>query len=57
MKHKWTQPSYPQGKYERLFHAQQILAAGRLIQLLDTLEPIIDLTQAQEYLAKFSLKQ
>ena len=57
MKHKWTQPSFPQGKYERLFYAYQILEAGRLVQLLDTLEPVTDLTQAQEYLAKFSLKQ
>jgi hypothetical protein len=57
MKQSWTQPYFPTGKYNRLYQAQRINELGTYIQTLDKLEPIMDLTQAQEYLKKFKLNK
>jgi hypothetical protein len=55
MKHSWTQPYPGESKYERLYRAQQILILSRHAMLLDTVEPVTDLTDAKEYLKKFQL--
>lgn len=57
MKHKWTQPYPNESKYERLFRAQRILQLSRHVMLLDTVEPVEDLTQAITYLNKFRLEK
>jgi hypothetical protein len=57
MKHSWKQPYFLQGKYNRLYQAQRIIELGNYIQTLDKLEPIMDLTQANEYLKKFKLNK
>ena len=57
MKHSYTQPYFPQGKYNRLYQAQRIIELGNYIQAIDKLEPITDLTQAQEYLKKFRINK
>ena len=53
MKHKWIQPYPSESKYERLFRAQRILQLSRHVMLLDTVEPVTDLTEATTYLNKF----
>ena len=55
MTHKWTQDYFPNGKYNRLYRAQQILQASHLTILFDAMEPITDVTQANEYLERFKL--
>ena len=55
MNYKWSQPYPGEGRYERLFRAQRILQLSRHVMLLDTVEPVKDLIQAQEYLKKFQL--
>ena len=55
MNHKWSQPYPNESRYERLFRAQRILQLSRHVMLLDTVEPVRDLTQAQKYLQKFQL--
>ena len=55
MNHKWSQPYPNESRYERLFRAQRILQLSRHVMLLDTVEPVRDLTQAFEYLKKFQL--
>ena len=55
MNHKWSQPYLNQSRYERLFRAQRILQLSRHVMLLDTVEPVRDLTLAQVYLKKFQL--
>ena len=55
MNFKWSQPYPGESRYERLFRAQRILQLSRHVMLLDTVEPVKDLTQAQEYLKKFQL--
>ena len=57
MKYKWTQPYPSESKYERLFRAQQILQLSRHVMLLDTVEPVTDLTEANKYLNKFRLEK
>jgi len=57
MKYSWTQPYPSNSKYERLFRAQQILILSRHVMLLDTVEPVTDLTQATTYLNKFRLEK
>ena len=57
MKYKWTQPYPSESKYERLFRAQQILQLSRHVMLLDTVEPVVDLTLANKYLNKFRLEK
>ena len=57
MKHRYTQPYFPQGKYNRLYQAQRIIELGKYVQALDKLEPVMDLTQAQEYLKKFRINK
>ena len=52
---KWSQPYPGESRYERLYRAQRILQTSRHAMLLDTVEPVIDLTQAKEYLKKFQL--
>jgi hypothetical protein len=52
---KWSQPYPGESRYERLYRAQRILQLSRHVMLLDTVEPVKDLTQAQEYLKKFQL--
>lgn len=56
MNHKWSQPYPNESRYERLFRAQRILQLSRHVMLLDTVEPIQDLTEAKEYLKKFQLE-
>lgn len=55
MNFKWSQPYPGESRYERLFRAQRILQLSRHVMLLDTVEPVKDLTQAKEYLKKFQL--
>ena len=55
MEYKWSQPYPGESRYERLFRAQRILQLSRHAMLLDTVEPVRDLTQANEYLKKFQL--
>ena len=57
MKYKWNQPYPSESKYERLFRAQQILQLSRHVMLLDTVEPVEDLTEANKYLNKFRLEK
>ena len=57
MKHSWTQPYPGESRYERLYRAQQILILSRHVMLLDTVEPVTDLTQATTYLNKFRLEK
>ncbi len=52
---KWSQPYPGESRYERLYRAQRILQLSRHVMLLDTVEPVKDLTQAQKYLEKFQL--
>lgn len=56
-KYKWSQPYPAESRYERLFRAQRILQLSRHVMLLDTVEPVKDLTQAIEYLMKFRLEK
>jgi hypothetical protein len=57
MEYKWSQ-SYPgESKYERLFRAQRILQLSRHVMLLDTVEPVKDVSQAAKYLNKFRLER
>ena len=55
MNFKWSQPYPGESRYERLYRAQQILILSRHVMLLDTVEPVTDLTDAKEYLKKFQL--
>jgi hypothetical protein len=55
MNFKWSQPYPGESRYERLFRAQRILQLSRHVMLLDTVEPVTDLTEAKEYLKKFQL--
>ena len=57
MEYKWSQPYRGESRYERLFRAQRILQLSRHVMLLDTVEPVKDLTQANEYLMKFRLEK
>jgi len=52
---KWSQPYPGESRYERLYRAQQILQISRHAMLLDSVEPVTDLTKAKEYLKKFQL--
>ena len=60
MNYKWfyrfEYPHKPESKYERMYHAQRILQISRHAMLLDTVEPVTDLTEAKEYLKKFQLE-
>ena len=56
MNFKWSQPYPGESRYERLFRAQRILQLSRHAMLLDTVEPVKDLTEAKEYLKKFQLR-
>jgi hypothetical protein len=59
MNYKWfyrfEYPHKPESKYERMYHAQKILEISRHVMLLDTVEPVLDLTLANKYLNKFRL--
>jgi hypothetical protein len=55
MNYKWSQPYPGESHYERLYRAQRILQLSRHAMLLDTAEPVTDLTEAKEYLKKFQL--
>jgi len=55
MNFKWSQPYPGESRYERLFRAQRILQLSRHAMLLDSVEPITDLTKAKEYLKKYQL--
>jgi hypothetical protein len=57
MNFKWSQPYPGESRYERLFRAQRILQLSRHVMLLDTVEPVEDLTQAITYLNKFKLEK
>ena len=57
MNFKWSQPYPGESRYERLFRAQRILQLSRHVMLLDTVEPVIDFTEANIYLNKFRLEQ
>ena len=57
MKHSWSQPYPGESRYERLYRAQQILILSRHVMLLDTVEPVTDLTQAITYLNKFRMEK
>ncbi len=52
----WKYPQLPESKYDRLYHAQKILEISRHVMLLDTVEPVMDFTEANIYLDKFRLK-
>ena len=55
--YKFEYPHKPESKYERMFYAQKILELSRHVMLLDTVEPVIDLTEATTYLNKFRLEK
>jgi hypothetical protein len=55
--YKFIYPYNPQSKYQRLYHAQKILELSRHVMLLDTVEPVEDLTEAAKYLNKFRLEK
>jgi hypothetical protein len=55
--YKFEYPHKPESKYERMYHAQKILEISRHVMLLDTVEPVIDLTLATTYLNKFRLEK
>lgn len=57
MKYTWTQPYFPDGKYNRLYRAQLILTNHNELINLDKFEPITDVTLAAEYLNKFRLEK
>jgi hypothetical protein len=57
MNFKWSQPYPGESRYERLYRAQQILILSRHVMLLDTVEPVTNLTQAITYLNKFKLEK
>jgi hypothetical protein len=57
MEYKWSQPYPSESRYERLFRAQRILQLSRHVMLLDTVEPVKDLTEANKYLMKFRLEK
>ena len=61
MNYKWfyrfEYPHKPESKYERMYHAQKILEIFRHVMLLDTVEPVLDLTPANKYLNKFRLEK
>ena len=57
MKYSWTQAHSNASKYERLYHAQKMLEITKLVILLDRLEPIEDLSEANKYLNKFRLEK
>jgi hypothetical protein len=61
MNYKWfyrfEYPHKPESKYERMYHAQKILEISRHVMLLDTVEPVEDLTLANKYLNKFRLEK
>jgi hypothetical protein len=54
---KWSQPYPGESRYERLYRAQRILQTSRHAMLLDTVEPVTDLTRARVYLNKFRLEK
>ena len=56
MNHKWTQPYPSESRYERLYRAQRILQLSRHVMLLDTVEPVKDVSEAAKYLNKFRLE-
>jgi len=53
--YKFEYPHKPESKYERIYHAQKIIELSRHVMLLDTVEPVTDLTDAEAYLKKFQL--
>jgi hypothetical protein len=55
--YKFSYPYRPESKYQRLYHAQKILELARHVMLLDTVEPVLDLAQANKYLNEFRLKR
>jgi hypothetical protein len=55
--YKFAYPYKPESKYERLYHAQKILELSRHVMLLDTVEPVEDVTDAAKYLNKFRLEK
>ena len=57
MNFKWSQPYPGESRYERLYRPQQILILSRHVMLLDTVEPVEDLTEATTYLNKFRLEK
>jgi len=57
MKHSWTQPSYPDGKYNRLYQAQRTINLHNELITLDKLEPITDVTEAKNILIKYTLQK
>jgi hypothetical protein len=57
MKYKWSQPYPGENRYERLFRAQCILQLSRHVMLLDTVEPVKDVSEAAKYLNKFRLEK
>lgn len=54
---KWSQPYPGESRYERLYRAQRILQLSRHAMLLDSVEPVTDLTESREYLKKFQLRE
>lgn len=55
-KHKWTQSYTMLGKYENINRLRLMLRGAEIVQQWDKLEPITDLSQAQDILKKFTLK-
>ena len=53
-KHKWTQPYNITGRYENINRLRLMLRGAEIVQRWDKLEPITDLTEAQELLKKFT---
>jgi hypothetical protein len=55
--YRFDYPHKPENKYDRMYHAQKILEISRHVMLLDTVEPVEDLTEAAKYLNKFRLEK
>ena len=56
-KYSYTQPYFPEGKYNRLYQAQRIINFHNDLITLDKLEPITNVTEAQNILNQYTLKK
>lgn len=53
-KHQWNQPYGSTGRYENINRLRLMLQGAKQWQEWDKLEPITDLTEAQELLKQFT---
>lgn len=53
-KHRWTQSYTQLSKYDNINRLRLMLRGAEIVQRWDRLEPITDLTEARNYLKKFT---